>query len=109
MALLKYLRKSFRRREVLLSASIRRFLAPAIVALPIAGWIAIAPLLAVFPLYSDEIQWKLINSRLLLEGGKLLYLFPVCKTGFLLDSPISWYPSRLLDAALYADMTNPQI
>jgi hypothetical protein len=87
----------------------RRLVLCGIASLPLFGWLAMLPILSIFPLYADEFQWKLINSRMLLEGGKLVYLLPVCKTGFLLDTPVSWYPSRLLDAALYGDMTNPQI
>ena len=46
---------------------------------------------------------------MLIDGGKLVYLYPVCARGFLLDAPLSWVPAKLFDAALYADMTNPQI
>ena len=46
---------------------------------------------------------------MMIDSGKLLYFFLPCSRGFLLDVPISWYPARLMDAALYADMTNPQI
>lgn len=46
---------------------------------------------------------------MLIDSGKLLFLFLPCSRGFLLDVPISWYPARLMDVALYADMTNPQI
>lgn len=67
------------------------------------------PLQLAFPIYSDELEWKSINSRMIIDSGKLVYLFLPCSRGFLLDVPISWYPARLMDAALYADMTNPQI
>lgn len=77
--------------------------------LPLLGWVGLVPLLLVFPIYSDELQWKLINSRLLLNSGKLLYLFPGCAKGISLDPPISWYPLQLIDAILYSDMTNPQV
>lgn len=59
------------------------------------------------PVYGDEPQWKLTVSRLFLDGGKLIYLFPACVDNFLLDPPISWYPARWLDAWLYADASNP--
>ena len=81
---------------------------PVTLLLPLIGWIGLLPLLLAFPIYADEIQWKTINSRLLLDAGKLNYLFPECTKGLLLDPPVSWYPARLIDAALYADMTNPQ-
>ena len=77
--------------------------------LPLLGWIGLLPLLLVFPIYSDELLWKLIDSRLLLDSGKLLYLFPECAKGISLDPPISWYPLQLINAALYSDMTNPQV
>ena len=76
---------------------------------PVFGWIALVPLLTVFPIYPDELQWKIISSRLLLDSGKLLYLFPECSKGILLDSPVSWYPAQLANAFIYSDMTNPQM
>ena len=81
----------------------------AILLVPLLGWICLVPLLLVFPIYADELEWKIINSRLLLDSGKLNYIFPECSKGLLLDPPISWYPARFLDAILYSDMTNPQI
>ena len=42
---------------------------------------------------------------MMIDSGKLLYLFLPYSRGFLLDVPISWYPARLMDVALYADMT----
>jgi hypothetical protein len=77
--------------------------------LPLLGWVSLLPLLLVFPIYSDELLWKLINSRLLLDSGKLIYLFPGCSKGLSLAPPISWYPVQLTDAILYSDMTNPQV
>ena len=59
------------------------------------------------PVYGDEPQWKLTVSRLFLDGGKLIYLFPACVDNFLLDSPVTWYPARWIDAWLYADASNP--
>jgi hypothetical protein len=59
------------------------------------------------PVYGDEPQWKITVSRLFLDGGKLIYLFPACVDNFLLDPPITWYPARWIDAWLYADASNP--
>jgi hypothetical protein len=81
----------------------------AILALPLLGWIALAPLLVISPIYGDEFEWKRTTARLFLDGGKLQYFFPECSKGRLLESPISWYPLQLVHAAMYADMTNPQI
>jgi hypothetical protein len=77
--------------------------------LPLIGWIGLFPLLLAFPIYADELQWKAINSRLFLDSGKLNYIFPECTRGLLLDPPVSWYPARFIDAALFSDMTNPQM
>jgi hypothetical protein len=77
--------------------------------LPLLGWVGLIPLLLAFPIYTDELQWKVINSRLLLDSGKLNYIFPECSKGILLNPPVSWYPARFIDAIIYSDMTNPQI
>ena len=53
------------------------------------------------PIYPDELAWKLIGSRLFVDGGKLLYFFPQCNTGQWLDIPITWYPARLIDTLIY--------
>jgi len=59
------------------------------------------------PVYNDEVQWKMTVSRLFLDGGKVINLFPACSQGFLLNSPLTWYPARILDALIYADASNP--
>ena len=59
------------------------------------------------PVYVDEVQWKLTVSRYFLDGGKLIYLFPACDKGWLLSTPITWYPGRILDALLYGDASSP--
>lgn len=64
-------------------------------------------LLSQFPLYADETQWKIIGSRIFLEGFQLRYFFPACSAGYLQQVPITWIPSRVLDAALYADASRP--
>jgi hypothetical protein len=81
----------------------------AILLLPLLGWFALLPVLLSLPVYSDELEWKLMTSRLFLDGGKLVYVFPPCTRGRLLDVPVSWYPIELINALIYADMTNPQI
>lgn len=58
------------------------------------------------PIYVDEPQWKLTASRLFLDGGKLIYLFPGCGDGWILPVPWSWYPGRILDSFLYQDSTS---
>lgn len=59
------------------------------------------------PVYVDEPQWKLTASRLFLDGGGLIYLFPGCRDGWILPVPWSWYPGRILDSWVYQDSTNP--
>jgi hypothetical protein len=44
---------------------------------------------------------------LFLDSGYLINLFPACTEGFLLKSPWTWYPARILDALIYADASNP--
>jgi len=61
------------------------------------------------PIYSDEIQWKLIASRIFLDGGKLLYFFPACESGFLLDTPLSALPARWIDSLIYSGANNFQL
>jgi hypothetical protein len=75
--------------------------------LPLMGLALIVPYLLALPIYGDEAQWKLVSSRLLIDG-KLVYLFPACVTGFLLDPPLTAYPLRLIEAALYADASDPR-
>ena len=60
------------------------------------------------PVYMDEIQWKMTVSRYFLDGGKLIYLFPACEKGWLLATPISWYPGRILDGWIYGDASSPE-
>lgn len=59
------------------------------------------------PIYVDEPQWKLTASRLFLDGGGLIYLFPGCSDGWILPVPWPWYPGRILDSLIYQDLTNP--
>src|SRR5215467_4952528 len=89
----------------LLSLSVRPI--HVIAALPLIGMAVLTPWLLALPIYVDELESKAINSRYLLDGGKLIYLLPSCN-GFLEPMPISWYPARLLDVAIFADMTDPQ-
>jgi hypothetical protein len=54
-----------------------------------------------YPIYSDEFEWKLISSRFFLDQGKLIYLFPACLNSYVADTPLSWYPGRILDGLIY--------
>jgi hypothetical protein len=85
-------------------AKIRRLTLPVlfIAAFALTMWMALY-----VPIYVDEPAWKLIGARLFVDSGKLIYFFPVCSTGFWLDVPVSWLPTRLIDSVLYQDPTNP--
>lgn len=59
------------------------------------------------PLYTDEVLWKILFARYILEGGKLLNLLPACKSSFLIDTPVSWIPWRALDSWFYRGLDSP--
>lgn len=75
------------------------------------AWLALGsaacllPLLLNLPIYSDELHWKFAGSRMLIDE-KLVYFFPACDKGFLLDMPWSWLPLRFIDALLYQDLSD---
>lgn len=54
-----------------------------------------------YPTYSDEFEWKLISSRFFMDQGRLIYIFPACGNSYLIDTPLSWYPGRVLDSLIY--------
>lgn len=56
------------------------------------------------PVYVDEIATKLVQARFLAEGGQMLSLFPQCSSGFILQTPTSWYPAALVFALLYGEL-----
>lgn len=56
------------------------------------------------PLYTDEVATKFVQARFFAEGGKMLSLFPQCASGFILDTPISWYPAALIYSFLYSNL-----
>ena len=64
-------------------------------------------MLSKWPLYTDEVQWKALSARVFLDNLKLNYLFPACPAGRVLPMPLTWWPSRVLDAVLYADASSP--
>ena len=70
------------------------------------GFLVLTPVLLLLPIYSDEIQWRLINARYFLDGGRLLYLFPACSNGFLNTAPITFYPYWILNSLAYANMSD---
>jgi len=56
------------------------------------------------PLYTDEVATKFVQARFFAEEGKMLSLFPQCASGFILDTPISWYPAALIYSFLYSNL-----
>lgn len=53
------------------------------------------------PIYSDEIEWKLLSTRLFSDDFMLLYLFPQCGYGQWLATPITWVPYNAIMSAVY--------
>ena len=60
-----------------------------------------------FPVYTDEIFWKLMIARLETDHGKLVYLFAQCSEGQWIDAPLTWYPAMLIHSWLYEDASHP--
>lgn len=53
------------------------------------------------PLYTDEVATKIVQARFLAESGKLLSLYPQCPSGFVQDTPVTWYPAALAYSFIY--------
>lgn len=56
------------------------------------------------PVYVDEVATNLAQARFLAERGHMLSLFPQCGSGFVLETPPTWYPAALVFALLYGDL-----
>lgn len=61
------------------------------------------------PIYNDEVGWKIITTRFLLDGGTMISLFPRCDATFLTDPPWFMVPVRIAEAWTYADLSLFQI
>lgn len=74
------------------------------------AWVAILALAAAIglgilvPVYVDEVATKLVQARFLADRGQMLSLFPQCSSGFVLETPASWYPAALVFALLYGGL-----
>lgn len=67
--------------------------------------LAISLALGLFvPLYTDEVATKFVQARFFAEQGKMVSLFPQCASGFILDTPLSWYPAALIYSFLYSNL-----
>ncbi|MCX6102494.1 MAG: hypothetical protein NT000_04440 [Proteobacteria bacterium] len=60
-----------------------------------------------YPIFTDEISFKIIYSRYFLDSGKAIFLWPQCNTEFTDRFPISFLPFRILESFLFQDLTNP--
>jgi len=60
-----------------------------------------------FPVYVDELFWKLMVARLETDHGKLVYLFAQCSKGQWIDAPLTWYPAMSIHSWLYEDASHP--
>ncbi|MBO9170423.1 hypothetical protein [Rhizobium sp. L245/93] len=59
--------------------------------------------MAVFlPVYADEMGYRLISSRYLIDGGVNIYLFPQCGRAYSTPVPIWMLPFRLAESFVYA-------
>lgn len=70
----------------------------------IIAFVATISLGIIVPIYVDEVATKLVQARFLAEGGQMLSLFPQCSAGFILDTPLTWYPAALVFAGLYGHL-----
>ncbi|MCW2240922.1 hypothetical protein [Azospirillum canadense] len=59
------------------------------------------------PVYADEVTWKLLQSRYLIDGFVNITLLPQCGASFVTEVPYFMVPSRLLDAFLFQDLSSP--
>ena len=62
-----------------------------------------------FPIYLDEFVYKVLYTRLFLDGGRIITAYPQCAREFLQEVPIWAYPMRSIDALLLSDFTNPSL
>lgn len=70
------------------------------------GFLAMTPILLLLPTYPDELLWTLISARYFLDGGRLVYLAPVCANGFLNAAPITWYPYWIVNSLIFGDLSD---
>jgi hypothetical protein len=72
--------------------------------LVIVSFVILLGLGLLVPVYTDEVATKLVRARFFAEEGKMLSLFPQCASGFILDTPISWYPAAAIYSILYSNL-----
>lgn len=61
------------------------------------------------PILNDEVGWKIITTRFLHDGGRMISLFPRCGANFVAEPPWFMVPMRLIEAGVYAQLSLLQI
>jgi hypothetical protein len=68
-----------------------------------AGAFALALLLGVLmPLYTDDVGSRMITTRAIIEGGRLVSLLPQCEGSFITPLPASQWPGALVYHVLFS-------
>jgi len=62
------------------------------------------PLIWFVPLYTDEVAWKWLSARFLLDAGKTISLYPQCSLEFTNHLPVFFYPVFWLNSFLYGEL-----
>ncbi|MFM8270634.1 MAG: hypothetical protein ACKN9V_10640 [Pseudomonadota bacterium] len=55
-----------------------------------------------FPVFTDEVAWKWLTSRLWFDSGISIALYPHCSDSFSLKVPFLFYPARVVDSLFYS-------
>lgn len=63
--------------------------------LPVAYWTFY------LPVFTDEVAWKWLTSRLWLDDGRSITLYPQCQEVFSISHPFLFLPSRLIESLVY--------
>jgi hypothetical protein len=87
--------------------SFKKFL-PALAALSLLGYLAVLVISKNLPIYPDEPDWKMTQTRLLIDNFKLIYLFPFCTESYIQNVPWTWIPTRVIESFIFQDLTHIQ-
>ncbi|MCA8972565.1 MAG: hypothetical protein KDC95_22450, partial [Planctomycetes bacterium] len=73
------------------------------VALAAAGLVVVATIAlgVLTPLYTDEVGYNLMLSRVFAEGRHMVGLLPQCRSAYVLGVPWTWLPGAAIYAALF--------
>jgi len=64
-------------------------------------------LCAYVPIFTDEINIKVISARYFLDSGIAMTLHPTCVPEFTEKVPLLFAPFRMIESLLYQDLSNP--